>query len=240
MGTDTFQIYKAIAAGGAFGAAAVLQWLLPIAKDRKLIPGNWRTNLTLAAFNAAVTGLVCGGCLCGVSQQAAQYGFGLFLVARLPPAITILVCVVALDGVAWAWHRANHRMPALWRFHAVHHSDTVYDVSTAVRFHLGEIVVALIVRGIAVLLLGAPVAAILAFEIIYSLFNFMAHGSIALPGGLDRFLSRLVVTPAYHRVHHSRNAHQQHTNFGTIFAVWDRIFKTSQPWTPPTSYSVGL
>jgi len=128
-----------------------------------------------------------------------------------------------MDLVSYFWHRANHSVPYLWRFHQAHHSDPDYTVTTGLRFHPGELLLALPLRLLAVAVLGVPIAGVIVCEVIFAFANFCEHGNIALPLKVERILACLVVTPALHRRHHGREARLLDTNYGTIFTLWDRL-----------------
>jgi len=136
------------------------------------------------------------------------------------------VTVAVLDFVSYCWHRANHRIRPLWRFHQVHHSDAAFSVSTGVRFHPGELVLSLPLRLVAVVAVGAPLTGVIVFEIAFSVANLIEHGDIDLPLAFERRVGRALITPALHRRHHSRQRGELDSNYGTIFAIWDRLLGT--------------
>jgi len=219
--TETeYQLARSIGFVAAFGGAFLLQTLRP--HDRA--GGSWRTNAVLWAGNAVLLGLVCGGCGCAVSLWARGEGIGLMNLASSPAWLSIPVTIVGLDFVSYWWHRANHRIALLWRFHQAHHSDRRHTVTTALRFHPGELLLALPVRLLAVTLLGAPVIGLIAFEVVFAFANLWEHGDIDLPANVEDGMGRVVITPALHRRHHSVEARLLDTNYGTIFSIWDRLF----------------
>lgn len=220
MDERQFQIVRASAFALAILVVVVLQRLTPHARLR----GSWAVNGGLWLVNGAVLGLVCGACAFTVADWAAQRHVGLFNVVSMPWWMTGSATIVALDLVSYWWHRANHRVGALWRFHQVHHSDPTFTTSTGVRFHPGELLLSVPVRLAAVVGLGTPATAVLAFEVVFAFANLIEHGDIDLRG--ERRLSRVFVTPALHRRHHSRQGPERDTNFGTIFSGWDRLFGT--------------
>jgi sterol desaturase/sphingolipid hydroxylase (fatty acid hydroxylase superfamily) len=169
-----------------------------------------------------------------------RYGFGILNHLGLDSLSGAVVSLFILDLTAYLWHVANHRIAGLWRFHSVHHSDEIFDASTAVRFHIGELLISLIVRLAVVAVFGLPVLGILVFEIVYAFFNFFEHGNIRLPDGFNHTFSRVFVTPVLHRYHHSANNNHLNTNFGTIFSIWDRVFRTFSVGTQGLTYKVGL
>ena len=115
-------------------------------------------------------------------------------------------------------------MSFLWRFHQAHHSDPDYTVTTALRFHPGELLLALPLRLLAVAVLGVPIVGVIVFEVIFAFANFCEHGNIDLPLKVERAIGHVFITPALHRRHHSRASELLDTNYGTIFSFWDRLF----------------
>ena len=219
--TETeFQILKSLGFVLAFTLAAGLQRWSP----HQRLAGSWHTNGGLWILNAVLLGALCAGCTCTVSNWASDGGIGLLNQGAVSGWIAVPVGVLGMDLVSYFWHRANHRLSLLWRFHQAHHSDPAYTVTTALRFHPGELMLALPLRLAAVAILGLPIVAVIAFEVIFAFANFFEHGNINLPLGLERALNRGLVTPALHRRHHSREARLLDTNFGTIFTLWDRLF----------------
>jgi sterol desaturase/sphingolipid hydroxylase (fatty acid hydroxylase superfamily) len=188
--------------------------------------------------NAVVLGLVCGACAFTVADWAGNQRLGIFNMVSMPWSMTCLATIVALDLVSYWWHRANHRVRVLWRFHRVHHSDATFTTSTGVRFHPGELLLSVPIRLAAVVVLGAPAAAVLAFEVVFAFANLIEHGDINLRG--ERALARVLVTPALHRRHHTRQGRERDTNFSTIFSGWDRLFGTYTPSDSTVRVDTGL
>jgi sterol desaturase/sphingolipid hydroxylase (fatty acid hydroxylase superfamily) len=218
------------------GVAAALQRWHPHARIRR--PA--RSNLGLWAVNLVVLGVVCGGCACAVARWAAAARIGLLNASAAPLWIGVPATILALDVVSYGWHRANHRLRWLWRFHQVHHSDAAFSVSTGVRFHPGELLLSLPLRLAAVALLGASPAGVVAFEVVFTIANLIEHGDIDLPLAVERRIGRVCVTPALHRRHHSRRRSELNSNFGTIFAVWDRLLGTYGDSSSAARVDTGL
>ena len=231
-----FQIVKSVGFVLALVLAVGLQWLRPHAA----IEGSWRVNATLWLFDAALLGLLCGAYACAVSRWAQTEGFGLLNVGAAPIWVAVAVSIVALDLVSYAWHRANHVIPLLWRFHQVHHSDLAFTTTTALRFHPAELVLSLPLRLVAVAGLGVPVVGVIVFEVYFAFQNMFEHGNIDLPPALERRLAWLFVTPALHRRHHSRRRAELNSNYGTIFTFWDRGLGTFGASSSRVSVRTGL
>ncbi|MEZ5837417.1 MAG: sterol desaturase family protein [Geminicoccaceae bacterium] len=132
--------------------------------------------------------------------------------------------ILVLDLWIYAWHRANHEVPFLWRFHQVHHLDELLDTTSAFRFHVGEVVLSALVRALVVILFGMPMASVILFETIVLVCAIFHHSDAALPAWVERRLSRIIVTPGIHWVHHHALRRDTDSNYGTLFSFWDRIF----------------
>lgn len=236
MDERTFQLLR----GGAFIVALGLAFLLQRLKPHARLRGSWRVNGGLWVVNAAVVGLACGACAFSAAGWAAREHIGLLNLTPAPTWAAVAVTIIVLDLASYVWHRANHRIAALWRLHQVHHSDHAFTTSTGLRFHPGELLLSLPVRLAAVILLGAPAVAVLAFEVAFTVANLVEHGDIDLSRRSEHILGRLFVTPALHRRHHTRLRPARDTNFGTIFSGWDRLFGTFTPSDSSATIDTGL
>ncbi|MBW2314044.1 MAG: sterol desaturase family protein [Deltaproteobacteria bacterium] len=231
-----FQIIKGVGFVLALMLAIGLQWLRP----HTAVAGSWRVNASLWAANAAFVGVVCGACACTVSRWAGAEGIGLLNLGGASPWLAIPVSILGLDLVSYAWHRANHVVPFLWRFHQVHHSDPDFTASTSLRLHPGEILLSLPLRLIAVAGIGVPIVGVIVFEVCFAFQNWFEHGNIDLPARFERQWAWLFVTPALHRRHHSRRHAELNSNYGTIFTLWDRRLGTFGPSSSSVSVRTGL
>jgi sterol desaturase/sphingolipid hydroxylase (fatty acid hydroxylase superfamily) len=135
-----------------------------------------------------------------------------------------------------------HAVPALWRLHRVHHADLDYDLTTGTRFHPLEIVLSMGIKFATITLLGAPVLAVVIFEVLLSACATFNHGNIRLPERLDRVLRWFLVTPDMHRVHHSVEDDESNSNFGFNLTWWDRLFGTyrEQPRAGQLGMAIGI
>jgi sterol desaturase/sphingolipid hydroxylase (fatty acid hydroxylase superfamily) len=186
----------------------------------------WDTNLGLWAVDGVVMAAACGACGWVVAAWAAERGLGLLAWLGAGPWAAVAAGLLGLDAVSYLWHRANHEIPLLWRFHRVHHADASFHVTTALRFHPGELLLALPVRLAATVALGVPPEGVLVFELVFGAANLLEHGNFDLPGRLDPIARRLFITPALHRAHHASDWRELDTNFGTVFSLWDRLART--------------
>jgi sterol desaturase/sphingolipid hydroxylase (fatty acid hydroxylase superfamily) len=108
----------------------------------------------------------------------------------------------------------------------MHHSDQDIDVTTGTRFHPIEIIISMLVKIAAIGLLGIPVEAVILFEITLNVSAMFNHSNLFIPTWLDRYIRVLLVTPDFHRVHHSVHISEMHNNYGFFLSIWDRISKT--------------
>ena len=181
-------------------------------------------NLALGALNAGLVAVVFAGLWVAAAEWAASRDVGLLRVAALPAWAHAALAVLLLDAWTYAWHRLNHRVPFLWRFHRVHHSDAQMDVTTASRFHTGEIVLSSLLRVPLIVALGVAAWELVLYETLMVAVVQLHHANVGLPGPLDRALRTVLVTPAMHKVHHSRWPPETDSNYRALLSVWDRLF----------------
>ncbi|WP_035723570.1 sterol desaturase family protein [Fodinicurvata fenggangensis] len=148
--------------------------------------------------------------------------------------------LVILDFLIYWWHRANHELPFLWRFHEVHHLDGFLDSSSALRFHFGEVLLSATARAGVIILLGFPVSSILVFEVLVLLASIFHHSNLRLPSGLETALSRLFITPSIHWVHHHKVRRDTDSNYGTIFSFWDPLFGSRSSKVRSPNMPIGV
>lgn len=162
------------------------------------------------------------------------------LSTHTPSWIEIFIGVLVLDFVAYAFHRVFHQFNILFRFHGVHHSDPHIEVTSALRFHFGEVIVGSLARVATVWLTGFSYQTLIAFELVFMFFNMLQHANLRLPQPLSRLLGWIFITPAFHRRHHSVQVTEMNSNYGTIFSFWDRIFGTFTPSKEDDQFLMGL
>lgn len=201
---------------------------------------RWPRNILLMVTGTLAVHLTTPLVALAAAFAARAANFGLFAMLPLPGWLEILLAILLLDLVVYGQHRLFHRVPFLWRLHRAHHSDRTLDVSSGIRFHPGEILVSMVIKSTAVLILGAPPVAVLAFAILLNATSLFSHGNIRLAPALDRGLRRLMVTPAMHRIHHSEDAREHASNFGFALSVWDRLFGSYRAAAARPGFTLGL
>jgi sterol desaturase/sphingolipid hydroxylase (fatty acid hydroxylase superfamily) len=197
------------------------------------------TNLALAALNTLV-GAGFALAIVGVTEWARERPFGLLNLTPLPAWFHFAGALILFDCWQYWWHRFNHRLPFLWRFHAVHHADAELDASSGVRFHTFEIVLSFLARLIILPLLGVTIIELLVYEALSLPVILFHHSNVRIPERLDRALRWLTVTPRMHYVHHSRWQPETDSNYSSLLSVWDRLFGSFKLRDKPEEISLGL
>jgi sterol desaturase/sphingolipid hydroxylase (fatty acid hydroxylase superfamily) len=153
-----------------------------------------------------------------------------------------MLAVIALDLAIYLQHVMFHAVPLLWRLHRVHHADLDFDVTTGTRFHPIEMLLSMAIKAAAIFVIGAPVVAVLIFEIVLNLTSMFNHSNIRIPGTVDAALRLFLVTPDMHRIHHSVYGDETNRNFGFNLSWWDRIFGTyrGQPRSGHEQMTIGI
>jgi sterol desaturase/sphingolipid hydroxylase (fatty acid hydroxylase superfamily) len=194
-------------------------------------PRRWLVNLCLALLNGVIVTSLCAACYVIALRRMAPWRVGLFELIAAPYWLRLPAEIGALDLLTYWLHRSYHRVPLLWRFHRVHHTDLDLDVSSASRFHLGEVVASSVAKLAFVALLGISYQGLVAFEIVLLLAAQFQHANISVHPRLERMLWWTFVPPAMHRVHHSPEPDETDSNFGTLVVAWDRLFATLRTHT---------
>jgi len=201
---------------------------------------RWPTNLLLTFADTAMLRLLFPLLAVGAAVWAQAAHFGLFNRIAVPAWAAFAASLLVLDVVIYGQHVAMHRVGLLWRFHRVHHTDRDVDVTTAVRFHPGEIALSMGLKMAIVALLGAPPASVVAFEAILNGMAMFNHANLKLPAALEHILRWIVVTPDMHRIHHSLLRQEMDTNYGFNLSLWDRLFRTYCKVASRSDFKLGL
>ena len=228
-----------------FGVFAIMAIWEVIAPRRALTVSKtirWVNNLGLVFFNSFILRILFPAAAVGVAAFAQAHGWGLLNYYQLPEMLAILIAVVAMDFIIYLQHVMVHAVPLLWRIHRVHHADLDYDVTTGARFHTIEIILSMLIKFATIIVLGAPVVAVVIFEVVLNALAMFNHGNVGLPKSLDSFLRWFIVTPDMHRVHHSVEDDETNSNFGFNLTWWDRLFGTyrEQPRGGQLGFTIGI
>lgn len=229
---------------GLFVLLALAQQLFPFRRVGSLWR-RWSRHLVIATLGTLLVRVLFPVLAISIAAEVDRADFGILQLPQLgglPFALQVLLAVCILDLVIYLQHRVFHRLPWLWRLHRMHHSDTEFEVSTAIRFHPLEIVLSMLVKIAAIIIGGLPALAVLLFEILLNATALFSHTDISLPPRVDRVLRWLLVTPDMHRIHHSVSTVETNSNYGFCLSLWDRLFESyrAQPMRDPAEMAIGL
>ena len=152
----------------------------------------------------------------------------------------LVVDLIILDFWIYWWHRANHTIPFLMRFHQVHHLDRHLDTTTALRFHFGEVFLSALVRCLVIIAFSIPFFHIVVFETLVLILPIFHHANIRLPTKIDHMLSKVIVTPSWHFVHHHAVRADTDSHYGVTLTLWDRLFKSHHHQRRTPDMVIGL
>lgn len=226
LGTLASQAAPYAMVAGLVGLGAV-EALLPAREAAGGIAVRWGTNIGLHLAGSVALNVLAPAAVAAWIVDAV--GIGWQPVAGLGEVGSLVAGFLLIDLFAYAAHRVQHHLFTLWRFHAVHHADVEMDASTALRHHPVEMAL-LPSAGIALfVLLGIPVWVASIYALVAIVTSLLQHMNVGQPGRIDRALQAVLVTPGMHRVHHSADPRDHDMNYGAVFSVWDRLFRTYRP-----------
>jgi sterol desaturase/sphingolipid hydroxylase (fatty acid hydroxylase superfamily) len=217
--------FAAIMYPAVFLLVALWESLQPARSETIPISLRWFGNVVLlllswiiVAWLPFITGF-------GAALIASRHGWGLLNAIPMPAGISVLLSVIILDLVGYWDHRLFHALPFMWRLHALHHSDPDLDVTTAIRHHPFEVVAQSVLDAAAAIVFGFPPVAVAIYGVVATVVQTVHHGNIELPKAL-RWIRNLIVTPDFHRIHHSMAFDENNSNFSNLLTIWDRLFGT--------------
>ncbi len=145
------------------------------------------------------------------------------VVASQPIALQAVVAMVLADLFAYGSHRLFHRVPVLWRFHAIHHSSEELDWLASSRLHLVDIIVTRAVAFVPLYVMGFAPAALYPYLVFASIQGIFIHSNLRFRFGVLRFV---LVTPQFHHWHHTAQSEALDRNFAIHLPLVDWIFGT--------------
>ena len=229
-----------VAFGAAVGTLYVVERLRPLRARKEPGPARVGRNLAIGLLAGATTALSEWPIVEPAHRLAERQRLGLLRLLPLPRAIRIALGFLLLDYTLYLWHRLNHHVPFLWRFHAVHHIDLDLDSTTGLRFHLGELTLAAGFRAAQILLLGVDRAALRAWQQLLVASVMFHHSNVELPIEVERRLVRWLVTPRMHGIHHSTRGDEMDANYSSLLSCWDRLHRSLRLNVRQASITIGV
>lgn len=175
--------------------------------------------------------------LCGLVERRR---WGLLKRVPLPAWLEVPLAVALMDYTLYLWHILTHRVPFLWRFHQPHHVDLDLTASTALRFHFGELVLAVLWRAGQVVVVGTSPLSLAVWQKFTLLEIMFHHSNVALPPQVERRLCRILVTPRMHGIHHSIVQDETNSNWSSGLTLWDWLHGTLRLEIPQESVTIGV
>lgn len=225
---------------GLFMLLFVLEFFFILRKRYQKRVGRWITNLSIAAFGLPAARLLLLPLTIGFAYLCGEWNWGLLNWISLPDGLCLLLGMLILDYAIYLWHRINHMFPFLWRFHYVHHADQEMDITTGIRFHVGEMLLSIPFRLVVISVSGVSPSMLLIYELIFEAATLFHHSNIRLPIWLENGLVRLIVTPRMHGIHHSIVLDETNSNYSTVLNIWDRLHGTALLNVKQDAITIGV
>ena len=215
--------------GTVFGGVALvmlIESMSPLRAEPKAPLMRWVSNLALSVVGYIILFSIAPLVFILIARTMGLENAGLlhrFEIGYVPSFILSLLC---LELVGYWLHRAFHSVPMLWRIHAVHHSDVEMDATTSLRHHPLEHVINALVFIPVLIALGSSPLVLLSYNVLHAAVSVLSHGNLSLGKSADRVLRLFIVTPDFHRAHHSSERRYTDSNYASILPIFDYLFRT--------------
>lgn len=229
-----------VAFGVALGALFVAERRRPLRRAKEPGPARVARNLAIGLLAGAATAASELPIVALVQRLAERGRLGLLRQFAMPRALRVVLGFLLLDYTLYVWHWANHRVPLLWRFHAVHHVDLDLDTTTGLRFHFGELTLAAGFRAAQVLLLGVDRETLRIWQQLLIVSVIFQHSNLELPIDVEQWLNAVIVTPRMHGIHHSTRTEESDTNYSSLLSCWDRLHRSLRLDVPQDAVTIGV
>ncbi|OUS26139.1 hypothetical protein A9Q99_19370 [Gammaproteobacteria bacterium 45_16_T64] len=138
---------------------------------------------------------------------------------------TWIIAILCLDFAAYWYHRWTHKYNFLWQLHLIHHAGEQFNVSTALRQPVNNVVNIVTIGWFPAAIAGIPPEMMVTIGLVHLYYQYWYHTELV--GDLG-FLEKIIMTPRLHAVHHAMNREYVDKNFSAWFCIWDRLFGTYQ------------
>ena len=194
-------------------------------KDQSVFRDEWREDIFYYLVSSLLVQILTYLTLAPSNYVIHHHDIGAIRAwARDLPWVVQLIAIMLLTDFAQYWvHRAFHRIPFLWGFHAVHHSAKSMDWIAGARMHFLEIIVLRAATATPALLIGFQESAIQAYLLIVYIYSTFIHANV---GGSFGFVEKILVFPRFHHWHHGLDKEAVDVNFAIYFPFLDRLFGT--------------
>jgi sterol desaturase/sphingolipid hydroxylase (fatty acid hydroxylase superfamily) len=235
-----FSWLSPVVAGLSFAVLLLLEGRRPLRHPVEPRLRRVARNAALLATSAGCVTLLQAAFLTSFIAWVEKRGLGLLPRLPLPRGLRIAIGAALLDYSLWHWHRWNHRVPFLWRFHVIHHADRDLDVSTGARFHWGEMSLSMAYRSLQVAAIGADALTLAVWNGLLIPSVLFHHSNLRLDPRWERALAFLIVTPRMHGIHHSDWRDETNSNWSSLLSIWDRLHGTLRLDVPAEAITIGV
>lgn len=225
---------------GALGATLWLERRRPLRKETQGKLRRDTRNLAIAAVAGAGLAVVQAPVIGPLTRLVERRRWGLLNLVKSPEPLKTIGAVVLMDYTLYVWHWLTHQSKFLWRFHEAHHVDLDLTATTATRFHFVELALSVPWRAAQVLLFGVSPRAFSIWQTATTVQILFHHSNVRLPMGLERWLSRIIVTPRMHGIHHSIVKRETDSNWSTLFSFFDALHGTLRLNVPQDEITIGV
>jgi sterol desaturase/sphingolipid hydroxylase (fatty acid hydroxylase superfamily) len=225
---------------GFFLLLLLLEALFPLRHRTWALVRRLIVNVCMSALAFTAAAWIVRPIGLSLAAWMSAKSFGLLHIVPMPPVMQFGLAFLLMDLTFYYWHLVNHMLPVLWRFHNVHHIDPDLDVSTALRFHAGEVLLSAGFRALQVSLIGLPPLTYMIYEGVFQASTLFQHSNIRLPLQVERLLNTVLVTPRMHGIHHSVVAGETNSNYSIVFPWWDRLHRSLQLNVPQSAIIIGI
>lgn len=237
---ETIRNWVPWAVGAWFIVLFAAERVRPLRPPTRPLPRRWLLNGLAVLLALGVAAVTVGPVILMTARWAGEHRIGLLHMIPLPVPVTMALGILLLDLSFYYWHRLNHVVPVLWRFHNVHHIDPDLDTTTSFRFHVGEIAYSSAFRAVQIAVIGPGLATIAVYEGLFFAGTVFHHSNVRLPLRLERALNRLFVTPRMHGIHHSVIQEETNSNYSVVFRWWDALHRTLRLNVPQQAIRIGV
>lgn len=225
---------------GGFVALFLLERRRPLRRTHESTLTRTGRNLAVAGTAAVAVYLIERPIAGAAANLVETRNLGLLNFLRLPRSLKLIAAVLLLDYTLYLWHVLAHCVPALWRFHVVHHADLDLDTTTALRFHFGEMIISVVWRVAQIAVIGVSPDALRIWQALLIPSIFFHHSNLRIPEELERHLSRIIVTPRLHGIHHSIVKKEANSNWSSGLTIWDRVHGTFRSISEQEALQIGI
>jgi len=235
MNLDLFAFLSPII--GVFVCFLLERFLL---KDKNVVTNRIRTFLGIETLNLILSIILSAVFLIPLVFLLAPLQIFSFSNLEVPKVLSFILSFLFMDFISYLQHRLHHKIPTLWKFHRLHHSDKHMDSLTTFLHHPLEIVSGFVFTISFAVIFDVPVIVMVIYSLIAGLHSPFTHLRKTIPLKIEKYLKYILITPNFHKVHHSIDMKEGNSNFGIIFIFWDIVFGSSCLKTPSDLNKVEL